>query len=895
MRSVLPLLASALLYGGPKWSVTYSPTHICALEGSSVTMSCSYTYPSYLTVTEVFWTNQYSVHSDLSKDAIYKKRVTVDSKNKHRKCSLNMIQLTKADAHYQYYCRITTNVDNQKMTGTGISLKITDLQIVSTTKESVTEGDNVTLTCKTICTLTGSPSFIWSKDGRPVEKKQIIYNQLQLCPVSREDEGNYTCAVKGHEDRSSPPMKINVVCPTVVFSDIEDAKEGDEITLTCNTTCALTGSPSFIWSKDGRPVEKKQIINNQLQLRPISREDEGNYTCAVKGHEDPSSPPMKINVMYPTDAPMEKCEESDIDSKLNQLEQKLSASTPIPPKEVCSLLDSLLEAPQESLASRAEDVLRFTEKLVSRLVEPTHTQSSRTFSTNTTVVETMTIGPDTTLTRVPQIVTEHVSLAVDLLGIAQNSNGSASAVLVVYNSMQEVLNASFFKTVPGQSTTSLSDVISVVLPNTLNKSLPSPVNFTIQHAKSIDEEASCVYWMVSGWVKDGCYVSETNSTHTVCSCTHLSTFALIMTVDQTPEKHPVVDVLNTVFVLIGLVFLTLAVMTFALCRWNPRVSNVARLNLCVCLLLAHPLFLLTQSFLHLIRPHEVLCKMLSGVLHFLFLCCFVWMSIEAVLLFLSVRKLRQVKPNERVGLQWKLSILIGYGIPLVIVSVSAVVKPDGYGSQDCWLQGESGFIWSFVGPVCFILAANIILFLTIFVTIHSTLMEARSDVSKVKYNRVLLFKITVQFVILGCPWILGLLASHSHILDVLFLFLTSQQGTAIFLVHCLFNIEVRRQYRTWWQRFGPSDTPTGSSTGATVTISLTKQPNTAAPPSPIPNTAAPPSPIPNTAAPPSPIPIPVAPPSPIPITAAPHSPIPTQWLHPLKYPMQRHHPLKYQT
>ena len=72
------------------------------------------------------------------------------------------------------------------------------------------------------------------------------------------------------------------------------------------------------------------------------------------------------------------------------------------------------------------------------------------------------------------------------------------------------------------------------------------------------------------------------------------------------QSNPVVDVLNTIFVFIGLVFLTLAVMTFALCRRNPRVSNVARLNLCVCLLLAQPLFLLTQSFLHLISPHEVM-------------------------------------------------------------------------------------------------------------------------------------------------------------------------------------------------------------------------------------------------------------------------------------------------
>ncbi|XP_041960961.1 adhesion G protein-coupled receptor E3-like isoform X2 [Alosa sapidissima] len=522
-----------------------------------------------------------------------------------------------------------------------------------------------------------------------------------------------------------------------------------------------------------------------------------------------------------------KCKQSDVECKLdflNELEQNSSVSTLLP-KEVSSLLDSLLEAPRESLASRGEDVLQSTEKLVSRLVEPTHTQSRRNLSTNTTKVEVLSVGLATTLKGVSQLDTANVRLDIDLLGIAGNNNGSASVVLMVYKSMREVLNASFFSTGPSETAHMMSNVISVILPNTLNKTLLIPVNLTIQHLKPTHptEKPSCVYWNVSAWIEDGCHVSETNPTHTVCSCDHLSTFALIMTVDHTQESDPILDILNTILVLIGLVFLTLAVMTFALCRWNPRVSNVSRLNLCVCLLLAHPLFLLTQSFHHLIWPHEVLCKLLAGVLHFLFLCCFMWMSIEAALLFLSVRKLRQVKPNERAGLHWKLSVLIGYGIPLVIVSVSAGVRPDGYGSEECWLKTENGFNWSFLGLVCFIIVANIILFLTIIITIHSTLKEARSDVSKVKYNRVLLFKIMMQFVILGCTWILGLLASHSRVLEVLFLFLTSQQGTAIFVIHCLLNIEVWRQYRVWWQRFRPSGKQTDSSAG--TSISLTQQPS----------------------------------------------------------------------
>ena len=112
---------------GAQWSVTYTPRDICALEGSSVNMSCSYTYPRGLIVEQAYWINQeYGDAVDLSKIEPYGHRVTVDCRDKSSGCSLQMTKLTKADAQYQYYCRITTNVDGQKWIGTpGISLHVT--------------------------------------------------------------------------------------------------------------------------------------------------------------------------------------------------------------------------------------------------------------------------------------------------------------------------------------------------------------------------------------------------------------------------------------------------------------------------------------------------------------------------------------------------------------------------------------------------------------------------------------------------------------------------------------------------------------------------------------------------------------------------------------------------
>lgn len=54
---------------------------------------------------------------------------------------------------------------------------------------------------------------------------------------------------------------------------------------------------------------------------------------------------------------------------------------------------------------------------------------------------------------------------------------------------------------------------------------------------------------------------------------------------------------------------------------------------------------------------------------------------------------------------------------------------------------------------------------------------------------MILFKIVAQFVILGCTWILGLYQTNLFF-QVLFIILNSQQGTFLFIVHCLLNKEV---------------------------------------------------------------------------------------------------------
>ena len=73
--------------------------------------------------------------------------------------------------------------------------------------------------------------------------------------------------------------------------------------------------------------------------------------------------------------------------------------------------------------------------------------------------------------------------------------------------------------------------------------------------------------------------------------------------------------------------------------------------------------------------------MISGVLHFLFLSGFVWMFIEAVLLFICVKNLSQISSKRRGVLSSGFLCVIGYTVALVVVAVSAGVNPKGYGSE----------------------------------------------------------------------------------------------------------------------------------------------------------------------------------------------------------------------
>ncbi|XP_078285747.1 LOW QUALITY PROTEIN: putative adhesion G protein-coupled receptor E4P [Rhinoraja longicauda] len=318
--------------------------------------------------------------------------------------------------------------------------------------------------------------------------------------------------------------------------------------------------------------------------------------------------------------------------------------------------------------------------------------------------------------------------------------------------------------------------------------------FTIKNKQEdADYYTVCVYLREAGgrmfWSTQGCSKLQSNRSHTTCSCSHLSNFAVLVALYTV--EGPGLTVITQVGVIISLVALLAAVVTFTACHSIQGTRTRMHTHLCLCLFLAQLLFLVGISR----TQNKAVCGTIAGLLHYLFLACFMWMLLEGLQLYLMV-----VKVFHAQSLRRRHTHPIAYGIPALIVTVSAASYPDGYGTKEyCWLTMEKGFRWSFVAPMCVICLMNLgFLTLTIWKLIEK-FKTISPDLPYLEKIRVFIVTAIAQLVILGCAWLVGVFHFKRRTIALAYIFtiLNSFQGTFIFILHCVNNKQVRSEYRQW--------------------------------------------------------------------------------------------------
>uniref|UniRef100_A0A4W5P8H0 Ig-like domain-containing protein n=1 Tax=Hucho hucho TaxID=62062 RepID=A0A4W5P8H0_9TELE len=227
--SVMLLITLSLpgVLGGP-YGVTSDNVSPCALRRSSVVFGCSYDYPSRDIVTNTIWFGlETNTWTDIFQNQAFSERVEYLGNNKHN-CTLRICNLRLSDAKH-YHFRFLTDRDKWS-DKKGVVLSVTELT-ADVNPATVREGERVTLTCVTTCTLSDHPTIVWFRDGHSVSNSEFL--------ASIQDAGSYQCAVRGQDHLSSDPVSLDIqYAPRntlVSVSPSGPVVEGSSVNLTCSS------------------------------------------------------------------------------------------------------------------------------------------------------------------------------------------------------------------------------------------------------------------------------------------------------------------------------------------------------------------------------------------------------------------------------------------------------------------------------------------------------------------------------------------------------------------------------------------------------------------------------------------------------------------------------------
>uniref|UniRef100_A0A8C6W583 Adhesion G protein-coupled receptor L3 n=1 Tax=Nannospalax galili TaxID=1026970 RepID=A0A8C6W583_NANGA len=389
-------------------------------------------------------------------------------------------------------------------------------------------------------------------------------------------------------------------------------------------------------------------------------------------------------------------------------------------------------------------------------------------------------------------------------------NGEIRVAFVLYNNLGPYLsteNASMKLGTEAMSTNHSVIVNSPVITAAINKEfsnkvyLADPVVFTVKHIKQSEENfnPNCSFWsyskrtMTGYWSTQGCRLLTTNKTHTTCSCNHLTNFAVLMAhveVKHSDAVHDLLlDVITWVGILLSLVCLLICIFTFCFFRGLQSDRNTIHKNLCISLFVAELLFLIGINR----TDQPIACAVFAALLHFFFLAAFTWMFLEGVQLYIMLVEVFESEHSRR-----KYFYLVGYGMPALIVAVSAAVDYRSYGTDKVNLLEIKALESLGLLNVIFLGIALYKMFH------HTAILKPESGcLDNINYedNRPFIKSWVIGAIallcLLGLTWAFGLMYINEStvIMAYLFTIFNSLQGMFIFIFHCVLQKKKQRSHR----------------------------------------------------------------------------------------------------
>ncbi|XP_031602282.1 sialic acid-binding Ig-like lectin 10 [Oreochromis aureus] len=213
-----------LLAGAVGQTVIYPFTSTCAVRGSTVTLPCTFTpRKSFsdggkevpLKIVRVRWCKNHelchgsvpSVFDSNSANSDPRYQYLGDMKTN---CTLQIRDVQQGDSATFRFRMEADHPEGHFTNTTGVTVRVDDglrMRIIgSSDDKKLSRGETVTLLCASVCTF-HQLEATWFKDGHALSETG---SSLRLSPLTAEDSGNYTCALKKKMKTLSEPYSLQV-------------------------------------------------------------------------------------------------------------------------------------------------------------------------------------------------------------------------------------------------------------------------------------------------------------------------------------------------------------------------------------------------------------------------------------------------------------------------------------------------------------------------------------------------------------------------------------------------------------------------------------------------------------------------------------------------------------
>ncbi|XP_069371286.1 adhesion G protein-coupled receptor F4 [Paralichthys olivaceus] len=347
---------------------------------------------------------------------------------------------------------------------------------------------------------------------------------------------------------------------------------------------------------------------------------------------------------------------------------------------------------------------------------------------------------------------------------------------------------------------------SILIIATLENSSMSSFNITMEFPyKHLNQTPVCVYWNHTKWSQEGCTFEPSDGNNTICKCSHLSAFSVLMSKNNTP--NPALDIITYVGLSVSICCLLILLIIESLV-WSAVVkTNLSHFRHTALVNIATFLLLGNCSFLASASP-EILsddwCLILTICKHLFFLAMFGWMLCMSIML---VHQLIFVFSPLRKRVFMLFSSIVGYACPTLIVAISYLyckyTNKNYHDKETCWLVFEKvleGSMHAFLLPVGTIIFINLFSMMVVILTLMKSSVPDGSKADDKETAKSIIKVMVFLTPVFGVTWGIGFLQlmltegqlGHT-IARYSFTILNAFQGFFVMLTGCFAERKVREE------------------------------------------------------------------------------------------------------